>query len=290
MNDPAPMAMFARVPAGRDHFAEIRDVRLHYLEWGDPDRPAMLLLHGGSAHAHWWDFFAARMVDRYRVLALDLRGHGDSAWSADGEYEISTHVGDVLGLIDALGLRSLVLVGHSFGGLVAMAVAEQAGGSIESLVVIDTRLKVGERAARFMGALRRLPQPIYGSLEEAIERFRLLPAANDAAPEVLRHVARNAVHRLDDGTWTLKFDRRGIANTKPCDLSGSLASVRAPVLVVRAAASELMSEADLAEFRAVAPHAEAVIVPDAHHHVMLDRPEALADAVWRFLSTPNAPA
>jgi pimeloyl-ACP methyl ester carboxylesterase len=250
----------------------------------------MLLLHGGSAHAHWWDFFAVQMVDRYRVLALDLRGHGDSAWSADGEYEISTHVGDVLGIIETLGLGSLVLIGHSFGGLVAMAVAERAREDVEALVVIDTRLKVGERAARFMGALRRLPQPVYANLEEAIERFRLLPAANDAAPEVLQHVARNAVHRLEDGTWTLKFDRRGIANTKPCDLSSSLAAVRAPVLVVRAAASELMSEADLAEFRAVAPHAEAVVVPDAHHHVMLDRPEALAAAVRRFLGTANASA
>jgi pimeloyl-ACP methyl ester carboxylesterase len=137
-----------------------------------------------------------------------------------------------------------------------------------------------------MGALRRLPQPVYASFEEAVQRFRLLPTANDASAEVLAHVAAHAMRQLEDGAWTLKFDRRGIANTQPCDLSPALAAVRGPVLVVRAAASELMSEADLAEFRAVAPHAESTVIAGAHHHIMLDRPEELAAAVRGFLKSP----
>lgn len=274
----------------RDGFVDVGPVRLHYLEWGSAAQPAILLLHGGSAHAHWWDRVACDLADRYRILALDLRGHGDSAWSEEREYGLEAHVDDVLGLIEALPLGSFSLVGHSFGGLVAMATAARAARHVESLTVIDTRLRVGARAARFMDALRRLPNPVYPNLEEAVRRFRLLPTANDAAPEVLDHVARHAVRRLDDGTWTLKFDRRSIANTRPCDLSKAMSAVRCPVLVVRAAESEIMSEADLAEFHSIAPHAETAVVAGAHHHVMLDRPEALVAVMRTFLDPTRAAA
>src|SRR6185369_15349988 len=83
----------------RDQFVELGTTRLHYVEWGSAEKPPMLLLHGGSAHAHWWDFVAGDLTATHRVLALDLRGHGDSGWPADAVYDLDAHVGDVLGLL-----------------------------------------------------------------------------------------------------------------------------------------------------------------------------------------------
>jgi pimeloyl-ACP methyl ester carboxylesterase len=96
-------------------------MRLHYLDWGGSNshRP-MLLLHGGLAHAHWWDFLAPLMLDRYRVLALDLRGHGESSWDRAADYGLEAHVSDVLSFIRAMNLEGVTLVGHSFGGQVAL--------------------------------------------------------------------------------------------------------------------------------------------------------------------------
>ncbi len=266
-----------------DRVVTANGVRLHYVEWGAPDRPAMLLLHGGSAHARWWDFCIAPLLDRYRVLSLDLRGHGDSEWSATADYDLETHVDDVLAVIDALALRDFVLVGHSFGGMVALATAARPEAQLAALVLIDTRAQVGERAARFMEALRKMAHPVFQSADDAVRRFRLLPVATGASPEVLAHVARHAIRERDDGTWTLKFDRRAIANTRPCDLTPALAAVRCPLLVVRAAESELMSREVLEEMCAAVPGAQGVEIAASHHHIMLDQPLALAAALNRFL-------
>src|SRR3972149_2225422 len=79
----------------RDGFVQVNGLRLHYLESGEPARPPVLLLHGGSAHAHWGELFAACLVDRYRVLALDLRGHGNSDWAEAGGFGLDRYTADV---------------------------------------------------------------------------------------------------------------------------------------------------------------------------------------------------
>ncbi len=266
----------------RDGFVTVNGLRLHYLEWGDAGSPPMLLLHGGSAHAHWWDFFAVHMSDRYRLLALDLRGHGESEW-ATSDYSLEIHASDVRAFAEAFALRQLILIGHSFGGFVAMEVARDAREDLAALIVIDSRARISQRNTRYMEALRKLPHPVYASPEEAIRRFRLLPTPTSARREVIAHVARHGIRQIDGGSWTLRFDRRAIANTSPRDMSSALATIRCPVLVVRGANSHFLPAVELAEFAAAAPHAQAAEIADAHHHVMLDQPAALANAVSTFL-------
>src|SRR2546428_993110 len=91
-------------------------MRFHYLDWGGDSRP-ILFLHGGGLNAHTWDVVCLMLRDRYRCVALDQRGHGDSEWSPANDYGVETQVGDVEGFIDALELKSPVLVGQSMGGL-----------------------------------------------------------------------------------------------------------------------------------------------------------------------------
>ena len=79
--------------APTSRFIRVNGLSLHYLEWGEATNPALILLHGGSAHAHWWDHIAPTLARTYRVLALDLRGHGESAWTHPPAYEIADYDG-----------------------------------------------------------------------------------------------------------------------------------------------------------------------------------------------------
>jgi pimeloyl-ACP methyl ester carboxylesterase len=277
------MTVGSAVPSPVSRFVTANGVRLHYLDWGDSSRPAVLFLHGGSAHAHWWDFLIPQLVDRYRCIALDLRGHGDSGWPEPVDYRLESNAGDVAVVLDALGLRPVTVIGHSFGGFVAMAYARGADARLATLVIVDSRARVGERSARYMDALRKFPQPIYASIEEAIRRFRLLPTGSSADRKVIAHVVRHGVRARGDGTWTLKFDRRAMASTPPTDFSSAIAAVRCPMLAVRAEHSTIVSPAALDEFRLSNPAVELVEIADAHHHIMLDQPAALAAAIGSFL-------
>jgi pimeloyl-ACP methyl ester carboxylesterase len=267
----------------RDASVSIGRLRLHFLDWGDNGKPPMLLLHGGLAHAHWWDLIAPLMTDCYRVLALDLRGHGDSEWDESATYGVEAHASDVAGFLRAMRLEAVTLVGHSFGGQVAIKAAADSESRPAALIVIDSTTRIGVRAARFMESLRKLPQPVYRSFDDAVRRFRLLPTDHRTSPEVLHHMARYAVRRQDDGTWTFKFDRRAMVNTEPSDLTGELRALRCPLLVVRGAESKLIPASILDDFVEAAPHAECRAIPGAYHHVMLDQPQTLANVMREFL-------
>ena len=286
-----PLAPDSRppAPACRHGFIGADGARLHYVDWGTPEQPPVLLLHGGSAHARWWDFVVPYLVERYRCIALDLRGHGESGWPATGDYSLAAHAGDVAALVAGLALPGVAVVGHSFGGFVAMVYARDAGRHLSGLVIVDSRARIGERSARLLQALRKLPHPRYASLAEAAQRFRLMPASTTAEPSVLAHVVRHAVIQTADGTYTLKFDRRALSGAPAQDLTPALAAVQCPILAVRGAQSEVVSAAALAEFPAANPRARTAEVAGAHHHVMLDRPAELARAIRAFLDARPGP-
>ena len=121
------------------HHIQLNGTRLHYLEWGETTQPALVLLHGGAAHAHWWDHLAPIFSRNYRVIALDLRGHGDSAWAIPVAYEIDDYVADVAALIDTLELAPFMLLGHSLGGFIAPAYAIARPQLLRRLIVVDMR-------------------------------------------------------------------------------------------------------------------------------------------------------
>jgi pimeloyl-ACP methyl ester carboxylesterase len=270
-------------PAPTSRHIDANGVRLHCLDWGDASQPALMLLHGGSAHAHWWDLVVPHLADGYRCLALDLRGHGESDWSPARDYRLDTHAADLAVVADALGAERFFLAGHSFGGFVALTFAGGVGARLRGLVIVDSRLRIGERSVRYMEALRKLPHPVYASEAEAIRRFRLLPSGSVAPPDVIGDMVRHGVRRRDDGTWTLKFDRHAMASVPAQDLGPALSATTCPVLAIRAEHSTIVSRDALEQYRTVAPRAELAEIADAHHHVMLDQPAVLARRMREFL-------
>ena len=117
----------------------VNGLTLNALEWGEPGRPALCFLHGGSAHAHWFDGVAPAFADRYHVVSLDQRGHGASDWSPAAAYATPDFAGDLLGVADALGWERMTLAGHSMGGHNAMAFAAWHPERLSALVIIDSR-------------------------------------------------------------------------------------------------------------------------------------------------------
>ena len=104
----------------------VHGMRFHFLEWGQPGAPQVLLLHGGNQSAHSWDLVSLHLSDRYHVLAIDQRGHGDSEWSREVDYSIEAKAADARAFIEDQGLVNPIVVGHSMGGLVAMRLVVSA--------------------------------------------------------------------------------------------------------------------------------------------------------------------
>jgi pimeloyl-ACP methyl ester carboxylesterase len=269
--------------SARDRYVSLDGLRLHSREWGTSAAPAVLLLHGGSAHAHWWDFFAAAIADRYHAIALDLRGHGDSDHAVPPAYRLDDYAQDLAAFTEARGLERFDLIGHSLGGMVAAVYAAQSPERVRSLVSVDSPLAITPGSARYMTRLRNFPQPIYRDREQAIRRFRLLPTKTDAAEAVLAHVAAHGIRQLPDGRWTLKFDREAMAHNEPQDLTPRVRTLTCPILFVRGAQSAVLPHAALTAVLETVRHAETVEIPHAHHHVMLDNPAAFERAVRGFL-------
>jgi len=267
----------------RAHVLSGNGLRLQCYEWGNPAAPGVVLLHGGSAHSRWWDRCAEALADSYHVVALDLRGHGNSQHAESGAYRIDDYAADVAACVDCFALPRAVFVGHSLGGLVAAAYAGRAPARVAALVIVDSQVRISAAGARYMARLRHFPQAMYRDRETALRRFRLLPTQTNADPGALRHVASHAIRQLPDGRWTLRFDRATLAVPEPQDRLATLVQLRCPILFVRGAHSTLLPQDKFSALLAALPHAEGVAIPDAHHHVMLDNPPAFAEAVRTFL-------
>ena len=122
----------------RDGEVEAGGLRFHYLEWGRNDAPPALLLHGIGQQCHSWDFISLALSDRYRIIALDARGHGDTQWPDDGDYSLEAHQRDLDAVVEAMGLKDFVLIGHSMGGRNGYVFASRRPELVKALVIVDT--------------------------------------------------------------------------------------------------------------------------------------------------------
>lgn len=267
----------------RERRITVRDLDVHCLEWGERGAPPVLLIHGGSAHAHWWDAFAPTIADRFHVVAPDLRGHGDSAWADPPAYAVDDYASDVVDLVGQEGWPTVRLVGHSLGGLVAVTAAARLGARVPALVTVDARTRPSDTGLRSIRRLAQMPATRWSSRDDAVARFRLLPDDGCVRPELRAHVATHALRPDPEGGWTHKFDRAALAAIGAVDVAPALGGLACPVLVVRGGESRIMSDRAVEILRAAKPDLRVETIAGAGHHVMLDRPEEFAGLVGAFL-------
>jgi pimeloyl-ACP methyl ester carboxylesterase len=263
---------------------------------GDSGGVPVLLLHGGGQTRHSWGRAALELSARgYYVVALDLRGHGDSDWAPDSNYSIDAQADDIRSVMRRMPAPS-VLIGASMGGLIALTVAGEASEpAVRALVLVDVAPKVdpGGRA-RIIGFMRDRPDG-FASIEEAADAITTyLP--HRPRPRDLSGLHRN-LRRRADGRWYWHWDPRFFDSFEPDPdaavrrYTAAAGNVRVPTLLVRGSKSELVTAESVRHFRESIPHAEHVDVTDAAHMIAGDRNDAFNEVVIDFLKrrVPSAP-
>jgi len=274
-------------------FVEVNGLRLHYLDWGNPGSPVIVCVHGLTSHAHAFDGFARRCAGRFHVVALDVRGRGDSAWSPAGEYTMAAYTADLVAFIDALGLTRFTLVGTSMGGRISMHYAATHAGWLERLVLNDIGpdSEAGSDRITAVGAAR---PSSFAVLDEAVAyRLRTVASMATASAEVQRETALYALRESPDGRWVWKHDpaidqqrARDGAHGYPA-LWQVLASLQCLTLLLWGTISDVLSEAQARKIVATLPHGTLAPVAGSAHAPTLNEPDAAA-ALEAFLSTPVA--
>jgi pimeloyl-ACP methyl ester carboxylesterase len=284
-------------PTSRSYVSQ--RLRLHYVDWGNPSAPPLILLHGGRDHCRNWDWVAAALRDKYHVIAPDLRGHGDSAWSASGHYTMAGYIYDLAQLIHQQELAPVSVIAHSLGGNIAVRYAGIYPEAVHRLVAIEglgpgprppgtkPRRSIDERVRGWIEEQRslsgRLPRR-YVSIEDALRRMQ--EEKPHLSTEQARHLTQHGVSQNEDGSYSWKFDNY-VRVWPPYDMTreeiASLWSrITCPTLLVYGAeswASNPAKDGRLRHFQT----AEVISVPGAGHWVHHDRLDVFLGELRRFL-------
>lgn len=268
-------------------------LKLNYLEWGPAEGPLLLLLHGVRDHARSWDWTVqALLADGWRIVALDLRGHGDSDWSPDGAYALTVFADDLNLVLDQFD-RPPVVIGASLGGLASLLVAAKAPEKFRGLVMVDITAKIEVDGAQevldFMGSAHQG----FASLDEAADAVSAyLP--HRPRPKDTRGLAKNL--RLRDGRYYWHWDpafmrmgeNAGDRLTNAAALEDAARALTIPVLLVRGGKSRIVSDDGAREFQEMVPHADYAHITDAHHMVAGDANDAFNGAIFGFIDKQAA--
>jgi pimeloyl-ACP methyl ester carboxylesterase len=266
-----------------ERYAHVNGTRIHYLEWGNAGAQPLVLLHGIARCAHAFDHLAPHFADHYRVLAIDLRGHGDSAWDAGGNYLVEDYVSDVEALLDALALDDVVLWGNSTGGRVAQVIAGRQPGRVRAVIVEDVGperpKEISNRRANRMSG----EENGWAARDELLAKLR---TDNPRVPEaILRNLAEHNARTREDGRTVLKRDPAILKGFVPTELWSTVKQIRAPIVYILGGASTIVPQHTQDELKAALPQVEIVTMHGLGHYPSDEDPEGFLAVVDDFLRT-----
>src|SRR5215207_3864010 len=259
---------------------DVEGGRVSYRAWGKAGLPVAVLVHGGAAHAGWWDHIAPHLATGRRVLAVDLTGHGESAHRES--YSLDTWADEVMAAARAESPEPPVLFGHSMGGFVVLTAAARYGGGIRGVAAIDSPVReMSPEAKAWVAAGHHVPgNKTYPDRETILGRFRTLPADESSLPYVHEHLAEGSIREVDGG-WSWKFDPKIFLRSRmePEDLAEAVCDVT----LIRGERGMATSDITDVVAERLGRNVPVTVIPDAGHHIMLDQPVALIAVLQTLL-------
>ena len=282
------------------HFYYSQRLRLHYADWGNDDAPPLLLVHGGRDHCRNWDWIAERLRKDYHVLAVDLRGHGDSDWSIGGDYSLADSIYDVQQLLRQKTDLPVSIVSHSYGGAVSLLYTGLFPETVNRLVVIEGTgqfqfpfLPVVERTVAWIDRLRQTSgrqHRRYPTIEAAFQRMQ--QENPHLSAERARHLTVHGVNQNEDGTYSWKFDNYARATSPnqftPTEMAELWGRITSPTLLIYGTDSWVKTPKEIgadSHFKTAAVR----LIQGAGHWVHHDREDEVVALIHPFLATGVAP-
>ena len=260
----------------------IDGLQLHYLDWGNAAATPLVSVHGYTGSADAFNGFARHFRDRFHIVALDVRGHGESAWSPSGAYTYHDQAGDLAAFADRLGLGQFILLGTSMGGIIAMTYAMEHGERLRALVLNDIGPEVEHGSQRITQMVGSRPDE-FATLDDAMAYRRTaspIVAGRSLADQ--RELALGVLRQRPDGEWGWKMDpayiRQRVERGAPVrpNLWPTLARLACPTLVVWGTDSDVLSEAQARRMVETLPKGELLAIPGVGHAPSLVEPASLA--------------
>ncbi len=292
-----------RIIGPTSHYYYSQRLKLHYVDWGNPDKPLLALIHGGRDHTRNLDWVAQALRDDYHIIAPDLRGHGDSEWARGSEYAMIEYVVDIAQLLAQLDTFPVTLIGHSLGGGIVLQYAGVYPDRVAKVVAIEglgppphmiqqQKQSAYERMQEWVTQMRDLAgrQPRrYKTLDEAVKRMQ--EANTHLSEEQAYHLTLYGTNRNEDGTYTWKFDNyvraRSPYRFNVEDASDIWGRIICPTLLIRGAeswASDPDKDGRAKAFRN-AQAVNVVTIPNAGHWVHHDQLDHFLRVVKEFLDS-----
>ena len=269
-------------------------LQMHYLDWGNAEAPPIVCVHGYTSSTDAFNGFARHFRDRFHIVTVDVRGHGESAWSPSGAYSYSDQAGDLAAFVDWLGLDRFILLGTSMGGIIAMTYAMEHGQRLRALVLNGIGPEVEQGSQRITQMVGSRPDE-FATLDDAMAYRREtspIVAARGTADQ--RELALGVLRQRPDGKWGWKMDpayiRQRVEHGAPVrpNLWPALAKLACPTLVVWGIDSDVLSEAQARRMVETLPRGELLPIPAVGHAPSLVETASLA-GLERFLFGVLAP-
>lgn len=261
-------------------------MRQHYLDWGNEGATPVVFMHAGRLNAHSWDLVCLALRPKFRCLAVDLPGHGDSESAPGHDYSMASCAEDLHGFVDGLMLDKFFLVGLSQGGMQALAFAGRYANHLRGLVIMDigpdTRPEGIERQRSSMAVFEPM-----ASFEDFVRIAQAERASRDE--EKLRFSIAQNVRQRPDGKWVWKFDTEHRSREDGADVHAAQRSlaefvprIDCPALVLRGARSDIFLREQAAAFARSFPNGRWAEIPGAGHLLHLHNPRAVIAALREF--------
>src|SRR5437016_872801 len=266
-----------------DRFVTVNGLRIHYLDWGNETKPPLIMLHGIGRVAHTFDHIAPHFAPNYHVMAVDMRGHGDSAWDPKGAYLVEDYTKDIEALAEQLHLRNIVIWGNSTGGRVAQVFA----GMHPELVAAVISEDVGPERPREIadGFTSRVKQEDEKGWASEDDLLASLKGPNSPPPdEILRAYAHYGSKARPDGRIIWKRDPAIGNGFVPTELWRFVRQIKSPIIYILGGRSTIVPAPTQEELKRVLPQAQIVTIPGVGHYPSEENTEEFLAIADRFLS------